>query len=119
MEKIVTRRTTILGLISWFIPLAASFPFFDRTGQLMISQPLFKSLMVVTGGGLGAALLVLAFRQIRVSWQAEQLPAKPPCRIAHATQGQRSAAGPTRARCEEDCPEPRMRSPSIFLTLTA
>ncbi len=33
----------------------SSFPFFDRTGQLLISQPLFKSIMVVVGDGRRSA----------------------------------------------------------------
>jgi hypothetical protein len=67
--KIVNGRITLLGLLSWAVPLAASFLFFDRTGQLTISQPLFKSIMVVVSGGFGAALLVLAFRRVLPSWR--------------------------------------------------
>jgi hypothetical protein len=63
----ITLRTTLLGLASWLIPFAASFLFFDRTGQLVISQPLFKSIMVLVGGASGAALLVMAFRRIVAS----------------------------------------------------
>ncbi len=69
MRNIVT-RTTALGLVSWAVPLAASFLFFGPGGELTISQPLFKSLMVVLFGGLGAALLVLAFRRIAPSLQS-------------------------------------------------
>lgn len=67
--KIVNGQITLLGLLSWAVPLAASFLFFDRTGQLTISQPLFKSIMVVVSGGFGAALLVLAFRRVLPSWR--------------------------------------------------
>jgi hypothetical protein len=35
-----------------------------RGGQLMVPLPLFKSAMVVVGGGVGAALLVAAFRRV-------------------------------------------------------
>ncbi|MBI4723630.1 MAG: hypothetical protein HY765_00985 [Rhodomicrobium sp.] len=69
LKNIITLRTSILGLLSWLIPFVAASLFFDRTGQLVILQPLFKSLMVVIGGGLGAALLVLAFRRVPASWQ--------------------------------------------------
>lgn len=62
---IVSLRTVLLGLASWALPFAASFAFIDRTGQLLIAQPLFKSLMVVIGGGTGAALLALAFKAVR------------------------------------------------------
>ncbi len=67
MKKIFTFRTTILGFISWFVPLAVSFLFFDSNGQLLIPQPLFKSMMVVVSGALGALLLVLAFRKLPLS----------------------------------------------------
>ena len=51
----------MLGLLSWVLPFVLSSLFFDQAGQLTIARPLFKSLMVVTGGGIGVALLVLAF----------------------------------------------------------
>jgi hypothetical protein len=63
-------RNTLLGFLSWLVPFVASFLFFDRTGQLVIPQPLFKSLMVVVGGGFAVVLLVLAFRRMRLSWQS-------------------------------------------------
>ncbi len=61
----IDRRTTMLGLISWAVPLLISFLFFDRSGQLVVPQALFKSIMIVVFGGLGAALLVAAFRRHR------------------------------------------------------
>ena len=60
-------RSWLLGLATWAIPFASSFAFVDRSGQLQIPQPLFKSLMVVIGGGVGAVLLVQAFKSIRPS----------------------------------------------------
>jgi hypothetical protein len=67
MKAVLTVRAALLGLISWLIPFLVSFLFFDRTGQLLIPQPLFKSLMVVIFGGLGMALLIAAFRTITPS----------------------------------------------------
>ena len=67
MNGIVTRHATLLGFASWLVPFAVSFLFVDRTGQFVIPQPLFKSLMVVVFGGFGAGLLVLAFRRITPS----------------------------------------------------
>jgi hypothetical protein len=63
-------RNTLLGFVSWLAPFVVSFLFFDRTGQLLIPQPLFKSLMMVMFGGLGVVLLLVAFRRMRVSWQS-------------------------------------------------
>lgn len=64
ISQVFTLRTALLGLASWAVPFLAAFAFFDRTGQLAIAQPLFKSLMVVIGGGVGVGLLVLAFRRV-------------------------------------------------------
>jgi hypothetical protein len=64
MKEITTRHATVLGLLSWLVPFVVSFFFVDRSGQFLIPQPLFKSLMVVLFGGLGTALLVIAFRRI-------------------------------------------------------
>lgn len=58
-------RVILLGLTSWALPFALSFLFFDQTGKVTIPLPLFKSLMVVIGGGIGIGLLVLAFRRVQ------------------------------------------------------
>ena len=63
-KSVLTIRTGLLGLASWVIPFFAAFAFFDSSGQVQIAQPLFKSLMVVVGGGTGAYLLVVAFRKL-------------------------------------------------------
>jgi hypothetical protein len=68
--KVVSRPTTILGFLTWLIPFAASFVFFDRSGHVLIPQPLFKSIMVVVFGGLGTALLVAAFRRVEPTWRS-------------------------------------------------
>ncbi len=67
MRAVFSLRATLLGLVSWLVPFLISFLFFDRTGQPLIPQPLFKSIMVVVFGGLGTALLVVAFRRITPS----------------------------------------------------
>ncbi len=60
-------RIWLFGLLSWAVPFIVSIAFFDRTGALVIAEPLFKSLMVVIGGAVGAVLLVLAFRRAQPS----------------------------------------------------
>lgn len=67
MSTILTLRATLLGLASWLVPFIVSFAFVDQTGQPVLPQSLFKSLMVVISGGVGAALLVAAFRRITPS----------------------------------------------------
>ena len=66
-DVFLNRRVAFLGVLSWALPFVLSFLFFDQTGQLTISRTLFKSLMVVAGGGIGVSLLVLAFRHIEAS----------------------------------------------------
>ena len=69
MRTVITFRTTWLGFLSWLVPFVVSFLFFDRTGQLLIDRPLFKSIMVVVGGGIGTWLLAVAFRRMTPSWR--------------------------------------------------
>lgn len=64
MRAIITVRSSLLGFASWLVPFGVSFAFFDRTGQLMVQLPLFKSIMVVVGGGVGVVLLAAAFSRI-------------------------------------------------------
>ena len=62
-------RVWLYGVLSWLIPFVASVPFFDRTGTLVVPQPLFKSLIVVIGGGVGVLLIVATFRRVQPSWR--------------------------------------------------
>ena len=68
--NVISLRATILGLLSWVAPFAASFTFVDRSGHFLIPQPLFKSIMVVVFGGVGTGLLVLTFRGIKPTWRS-------------------------------------------------
>jgi hypothetical protein len=56
-------RTTLYGLISWAVPFLAAFLFFNPQGQLVVAQPLFKSIMVVVGGAVGVGLFYLLYRR--------------------------------------------------------
>lgn len=67
MSIITDWRLWLFGILSWLIPFLAAFAFFDASGTLTIPQPLFKSLMVVTGSAAGVVLLVLAFRRVRAT----------------------------------------------------
>jgi hypothetical protein len=69
MRRVFTFRTAWLGFASWFIPFAASFLFFDRTGHMLIERPLFKSIMLIVGGVSGTWLLAIAFGRIVPSWR--------------------------------------------------
>ncbi len=64
MGQILTIRILLLGLACWALPFLASFAFYDRTGNLQVDIFLFKSIMIVFGGLVGAWLLLAAFRRI-------------------------------------------------------
>lgn len=68
MSYLMNRRVWLYGFLSWLIPFVASFLFFDPATGLVIPQPLFKSLMVVIGGGTGATLLVATFRSVTATF---------------------------------------------------
>ncbi len=61
-------KTWLLGCLSWLLPFVASIAFLNKTGGLMIDLALFKSLMVVIGGGVGCLLLVYALRAAPLGW---------------------------------------------------
>jgi len=65
------KRLMGFGLLSWLVPLLASFLFYGPEGALSIDYDLFKSLMVVVGSGAGAALLVLYYRHIHGNYIVE------------------------------------------------
>lgn len=64
LREIVTPRILIYGVLSWLLPFAAAFGFYDPDGTLAVPLPLFKSAMVVIGGAVGSVLLVLTFRRV-------------------------------------------------------
>jgi len=70
MSLMANWRIWVFGLLSWLVPFAASLAFFDSSGTVTIAQPLFKSLMVVIGGGVGAALLVFVFGRIPATFRS-------------------------------------------------
>ncbi|WFN33534.1 hypothetical protein L1S32_06645 [Methanogenium sp. S4BF] len=55
------RTATLLGfgLLTWLVPFAISIPLYSQTDIF-----LFKSIMIVVGAAVGAALLVLWFRGV-------------------------------------------------------
>ena len=67
MSAAFSLRSLGLGFLSWLLPFAVSVVFFGPGGQLWLPQPLFKSLMVVIGGGIGLWLLLAAFRRQRLT----------------------------------------------------
>ena len=61
----------IYGFLAWLVPFVISFLFFTAQGQLKIDQQLFKSIMVVVGGLVGAWLMVRYFGKVKSRFAAE------------------------------------------------
>lgn len=54
------------GFLSWLIPFAASFMFFNQSGQVVIDESLFKSIMVVVGMLTAVILLLRYFKNVKL-----------------------------------------------------
>jgi hypothetical protein len=54
------------GFLSWLIPFIASFVFFNKSGQVVIDEALFKSIMVVVGMLVAVILLVRYFKNVKL-----------------------------------------------------
>lgn len=61
---IQNRKLFTFGLLSWMIPFFISIPFYSPEGTPLIDLALFKSIMIVTGSGVGSVLLILYFRNV-------------------------------------------------------
>ena len=68
MTKQLILKNFLYGFLSWLIPFAASIPFFTKNGELLVSQDLFKSLMIVIGSISGCFLLYLYFKLVNSSF---------------------------------------------------
>jgi hypothetical protein len=64
MVRILNPKVLFFGLLSWLIPFLAAIIFYGPGGELWLDRALFKSAMVVIGGGVGLWLLLRAFRTV-------------------------------------------------------
>lgn len=59
------RKIVWYGFLTWFIPFIASFPFVDpQTGEFIIDEIFFKSIMVVVGSLTGVIFIVRYFKDV-------------------------------------------------------
>jgi uncharacterized membrane protein YpjA len=61
----------LFGLITWLVPFLAGFFFYSPSGELLVNELFFKSVMVVVGAITGAILLVLYFKRISAGYRSE------------------------------------------------
>lgn len=64
MNKKLFLRNLYFGFLSWLIPFAISFFFYNSKGELQIPYSHFKTLMIVSGVLSGCILLVLYFKKL-------------------------------------------------------
>ena len=57
-------KIVLFGFLLWLIPFIAGFPFVDASGNFLIHETFFKSIMIVVGGLVGVTLAVIYFREI-------------------------------------------------------
>ncbi|MFZ0802029.1 MAG: hypothetical protein WCB11_18495 [Terriglobales bacterium] len=61
--RINKKKVAAYGLLSWLVPFIASFLFFGKSGQPMLSIGLIKSAMILIGASLGGFLLFRLFKE--------------------------------------------------------
>ena len=58
-------RITLLGIMTWIVPFIAAFFFFDETGQIAVDMYLFKTIMILVGGIIGALTIIIYFKKVQ------------------------------------------------------
>lgn len=61
MSRTVALRIGWMGFATWIVPLAISFLFYGKDGQLQVPVGTFKSIMFVSGTGISIWMLILLF----------------------------------------------------------
>lgn len=59
-------KMVLFGFILWLVPFIIGFLFVDRSGNFLIPETFFKSIMIVEGSLIGVILAVRYFRDINV-----------------------------------------------------
>ena len=59
-------KIILFGFILWLVPFITGFLFVDRSGNFLISETFFKSIMIVEGSLIGVILAVRYFRDINM-----------------------------------------------------
>ncbi|MDD1724983.1 MAG: hypothetical protein LUQ07_07625 [Methanospirillum sp.] len=60
MNRII--KICLYAVIGWLVPFLVAIPFYTSNGQLLVDYALFKNVMVITGGLIGAFLLIQLFK---------------------------------------------------------
>ena len=61
----------LFGLILWAVPFFSGFPFVDASGNFIVDEIFFKTIMILVGGFTGVILAVAYFKNIRTEYVKE------------------------------------------------
>ncbi|MBP2029897.1 hypothetical protein J2755_000831 [Methanohalophilus levihalophilus] len=61
-------KMALFGFILWVIPFFSGFPFVDSSGNFLIDEIFFKTIMILVGGFTGVILAVAYFKDIRTDY---------------------------------------------------
>ncbi|NLV26108.1 MAG: hypothetical protein GXY48_02915 [Methanomicrobiales archaeon] len=59
-----TGKTILSGILIWLVPFLVAIPFYSPEGALQVDVHFFKTVMIITGGLIGALFLILLFKEI-------------------------------------------------------
>jgi len=58
----------LFGFLLWLVPFLASFPFVDSSGNYLVPETFFKTIMIVVGSLVGVILAVEYFRDVKTNY---------------------------------------------------
>ncbi len=61
-------KMILFGLILWAVPFFSGFPFVDASGNFIVDEISFKTIMILVGGFTGVALAVAYFKNIQTDY---------------------------------------------------
>jgi len=59
------------GVILWLVPFLTGFPFVDASGEFLIRETFFKSVMIVVSSLAGVFLAVIYFQKVKTGYVKE------------------------------------------------
>ncbi len=59
-----TLKTILYGILVWLVPFIIAIPFYSPDGSLLVDVHFFKTVMILTGGVIGAVILIRLFSEI-------------------------------------------------------
>lgn len=64
-------KIVLFGFLLWLVPFITGFLFVDASGNFLIPETFFKSIMIVVGGLVGVVLAVTYFKDVGADFVRE------------------------------------------------